>query len=64
MMISLKKIAIISAVIAVTTAGLSTSASARLPNQKSLGGGVKCFSVPITQADGSVVFTQICRKGP
>lgn len=50
------------AVVAVISAiGVST-ASARLSGQVSQGHGVKCYFVPVTQPDGSIVHTQVCRK--
>jgi hypothetical protein len=58
----LKSLAILTTIFAITAVTMSTNASARLPNQRSLGGGVKCFAVPVTQADGSVVYTPVCRK--
>jgi hypothetical protein len=48
--------------VAIATAGFVSTASARLINQQSLGNGIKCFATPVTQPDGSVVYTQICRK--
>jgi hypothetical protein len=50
------------ALFAVASAGFVSTASARLPNQKSQGHGIKCYATPVTQADGSVVYTPICRK--
>jgi hypothetical protein len=59
------KVLVALAVVALTSFGYVSSASARLNSQISLGGGIKCYFVPQTQADGSVVYVQVCGKvGP
>lgn len=50
------------ALVAIASAGFVSSASARLNSQKSLGKGIKCYFVPTTQPDGSIVHQQVCRK--
>ena len=37
---------------------------ARAEGGTSIGHGIKCYWVPVVQADGSVVYTRVCRKGP
>lgn len=48
--------------------GLATSASLSLPvaraeGGQSIGHGIKCYWVPVVQADGSTIYTRVCRKG-
>lgn len=57
-----KKLAILVSILAVSAVGFASSASARLINQKSQGHGIKCFAVPVTQANGTIVYTNVCRK--
>jgi DNA-binding IclR family transcriptional regulator len=57
-----KKLAVLVSILAVSAVGFTSSASARLINQKSQGHGIKCFAVPVTQANGTVVYTNVCRK--
>jgi hypothetical protein len=56
------KVLLAIAVVALTSVGYVSTASARLPSQTSQGHGIKCFFVPVTQPDGSIVHEQVCRK--
>jgi hypothetical protein len=58
-----KKMFVVATVVALSAAGFATTASARLPSQSSQGHGVKCYFVPVVQADGTVVHNQICVRG-
>ena len=63
-----RSIAARAAVALISTAVLSLSfagvASAREGgSSRSIGGGVKCYNVTVRNADGTVTFTQVCRKG-
>lgn len=49
---------------ALVSLSLSGVASAREgSSSKSVGHGIKCSSVAVRNADGTVTFTQVCRKG-
>lgn len=62
MLNNLKKSALLALVIVAITSTFATSASARLINQKSQGHGIKCFAVPTTKSDGTIVYQNVCRK--
>jgi len=57
-----KKLAVLVSILAVTAVGFASSASARLINQQSMGKGIKCFAVPTTKSDGTIVYQNVCRK--
>jgi hypothetical protein len=48
--------------VGVASAGYVSTASAKLSGQRSLGNGIKCYFVPTTQPDGTIVHQQVCRK--
>lgn len=48
--------------------GLATAASlsapvARAEGGQSIGHGIKCYWVPVVQANGTTVYERVCRKG-
>lgn len=48
--------------------GLAAAASlsvpvARAEGGQSIGHGIKCYWVPVVQADGTTVYQRVCRKG-
>lgn len=54
------------AVVAASTLALTASlpAQAREGNSSSsVGHGIKCRTVAVKQADGTIVYQQVCRKG-
>ena len=62
MLKSVKQVSVLLALVAVASVGYVSTASAKLSGQVSKGKGIKCFFVPTTQPDGSIVHTQVCRK--
>jgi exo-beta-1,3-glucanase (GH17 family) len=63
-----RSIAARAAIALISTAVLSLSfagvASAREgSSSRSVGKGIKCSTVTVRNADGTVTFTQVCRKG-
>lgn len=57
-----KKSAVLALAVVAGIATFSSTVSARLINQQSQGHGIKCFAVPVTQANGTVVYQNVCRK--
>lgn len=49
--------------VSLTAAVAFTAPVARAEGGTSIGHGIKCYWVPVVQADGSVVYQQVCRKG-
>jgi hypothetical protein len=58
----LVKVTVGLALVAIASAGFMSTASAKLSGQRSMGNGIKCYFVPTTQPDGSIVHQQVCRK--
>lgn len=48
--------------VALTAALLPLSASAR-EGAQSIGGGIKCYTAAVLQADGTVKYQRVCYKG-
>jgi hypothetical protein len=49
--------------VSLTAAVTVTAPVARAEGGTSVGHGIKCYWVPVVQADGSTVYTRVCRKG-
>jgi len=62
--IQLSRLSIATVAAALVLAGTVQPAAAREGgSSKSVGGGVKCTTVAVKNADGTVTYTQVCRKG-
>lgn len=49
--------------VSLTAAAAFIAPTARAEGGQSVGHGIKCYWVPVVQADGSTVYTRVCRKG-
>lgn len=50
--------------ICLAAAASLASPTARAEGGQSVGHGIKCYWVPVVQANGTTVYERICRKGP
>lgn len=49
---------------ALVASAIATPAAAREgSSSRSVGKGIKCYTVAVPQANGTVVYQQVCRKG-
>ena len=46
-----------------TAAAAFSTPVARAEGGQSIGHGIKCYWVPVVQADGRIVHQRVCRKG-
>jgi len=62
--IQLSRLSIATVAAAFVLAGTVLPAAAREgSSSKSVGRGVKCSTVAVKSADGTITYTQVCRKG-
>jgi ABC-type sugar transport system substrate-binding protein len=62
--IHLSRLSIATVTAVVMLAGMVLPAAAREgSSSKSIGKGIKCSTVAVKNADGTVTYTQVCRKG-
>ena len=62
--LSLSRLSIATISAALVLAGTVLPASAREgSSSRSIGHGIKCYTVAVKGADGKVTYTRVCRKG-
>lgn len=50
--------------ISLAAAAAFIAPTARAEGGQAVGHGIKCYWLPVVQADGSVIYQRVCRKGP
>lgn len=60
---SLTSRALLAAALVSTLAALAPATAMAREGARSVGGGLKCYTTAVKQADGTITYEQICYKG-